>query len=68
MVLGQRYDDSVTVKIGNTDFVNSLEEKFLGVHIGSKLFFAITSRSFAKKLAINFTHLPTYPRIWIKTN
>ena len=68
MVLGQRCDDSVAVKIGNTDVVNSSEEKFLRVHTGSKLSFAITSRSFAIKLAINFTHLPAYPRIWIKTN
>ena len=35
LVLGQRCDDSVTVKIGNTDVTNSLEEKLLGVHIDS---------------------------------
>ena len=39
LVLGQRCDDPVTVKIGNTDVVNSSEEKFLGVHIDSKLSF-----------------------------
>ena len=39
LVLGQRCDDSVTVKIGNTDVVNSSEEKLLGVHIDSKLSF-----------------------------
>ena len=39
MVLGQRCDDSVTVKIGNTDVDNSSEEKLLGVHIDSKLSF-----------------------------
>ena len=38
-VLGQRCDDSVTVKIGNTDVVNSSKEKLLGVHIDSKLSF-----------------------------
>ena len=39
LVLGQICDDPVTVKIGNTDFVNSSEEKLLGVHIDSKLSF-----------------------------
>ena len=39
MVLGQRCDDSVTVWIGNTDVVNSSEEKLLGVRIDSKLSF-----------------------------
>ena len=39
LVLGQRCDDSVTVKIGNTDVVNCSEEKLLGVHIDSKLSF-----------------------------
>ena len=36
LVIGQRCDDSVTVKIGNTDVTNSLEEKLLGVHIDSQ--------------------------------
>ena len=39
MVLGQRCDDSVTIKIGNIDVVNSSEEKLLGVHIDSKFSF-----------------------------
>ena len=39
IVLGQRCDESVTVKIGNTDVVNSSEEKLLGVNIDSKLSF-----------------------------
>ena len=39
LVLGQRCDDPVTVKIGNTDVVNSSEEKLLGIHIHSKLSF-----------------------------
>ena len=39
LVLGQRCDDPVTVKIGNTDVVNSSEEKLLGIHIDSKLSF-----------------------------
>ena len=39
MVLGQRYDDSVTVKIGNADVVNSSEEKLLTVHVDSKVSF-----------------------------
>ena len=39
LVLQQRYDDPVTVKIGNTDVVNSSEEKLLGIHIDSKLSF-----------------------------
>ena len=37
MVLGQRCDDSVTVKIGNTDVFNSSKEKLLRVHIDGKL-------------------------------
>ena len=32
LVLGQRCDDPVTAKIGNTDVVNGSEEKLLGVH------------------------------------
>ena len=39
LVLGQRCDDPVTVKIGNTDVVDSSEEKLLGNHIDSKLSF-----------------------------
>ena len=39
LILGQRCDDLVTVKIGNTDVVNSSEENLLGVHIDSKLSF-----------------------------
>ena len=39
LVLGQRCDDPVSVKIGNTDVVNSSEGKLLGVHIDSKLSF-----------------------------
>ena len=39
LVLGQRCDDSVSVKIGNTDVVTSSEEKLRGVHIDSKLSF-----------------------------
>ena len=36
LVLGQRCDDRVTVKIGNTDVVNSSEERSFGVHIDGK--------------------------------
>ena len=39
LVLEQRCDDPVTVKVGNTDVVNSSEEKLIGVHIDSKLSF-----------------------------
>ena len=39
LVLGQRCDDPVTVRIGNADIVNSSEEKLLGVQIGSRLSF-----------------------------
>ena len=39
MFLGQRCDDSVTVKIETTHVVNSSEEKLLGVHIDSKISF-----------------------------
>ena len=40
LVIGQRCDDPVAVKIGNAEVVNSSEEKLLGVHIDSKLSFA----------------------------
>ena len=36
LVLRQRCDDPVAVKIGNTEVVNSSEEKLLGIHIDSK--------------------------------
>ena len=39
LVLGQRCDDPVTVRIGNADVVNSSEEKLLGVQIDSRLSF-----------------------------
>ena len=39
LVLGQRCDDPVTVRIGHADVVNSSEEKLLGVQIDSRLFF-----------------------------
>ena len=39
LVLGQRCDDPVTVRIGSADVVNSSEEKLLGVQIDSKLSF-----------------------------
>ena len=39
LVLGQRCDDSVTVRIGSANVVNSYEEKLLGVQIDSKLSF-----------------------------
>ena len=39
LVLGQRCDDPVTVRIGNADVVNSSEEKLLGVQIDSTLSF-----------------------------
>ena len=39
LVLGQRCDDTVTVRIGNVDVVNSSEEKLLGVQIDSRLSF-----------------------------
>jgi hypothetical protein len=39
LVIGQRCDDPVTVRIGNADIVNSSEEKLLGIHIDSKLSF-----------------------------
>ena len=39
LVLGQRCDDPVTVRIGSTDVVNSSEEKLLGVQIDRELSF-----------------------------
>ena len=39
LVLGQRCDDPVTVRIGSANVVNSYEEKLLGIQIDSKLSF-----------------------------
>ena len=39
LVLGERCDDPIIVKIGNADVVNSSEEKLLGIHIDNKLSF-----------------------------
>ena len=39
LVLGQRCDDPITVRIGSANVVNSYEEKLLGVQIDSKLSF-----------------------------
>ena len=39
LVLGQRSDVPVTVRIGNIDVVNSSNEKLLGIQIDSKLSF-----------------------------
>ena len=39
LVLWQRCDGPVTVRIGNVDVVNSSEEKLLGVQIDSRLSF-----------------------------
>ena len=39
LVLGQRCDDLVTVRIGSVNVVNSYEEKLLGAQIDSKLSF-----------------------------
>ena len=39
LVLGQKCDNPVTVRIGSTNVVNSYEEKLLGVQIDSKLSF-----------------------------
>ena len=50
LVLGRRFDDPVTVKIGNSEIVNSSEEKLLGIHIDSKLSF---DQAFASKLCQN---------------
>ena len=39
LVFGQSSDDPVTIRIGNSEFVNSSEEKLLGVQIDNKLSF-----------------------------
>ena len=39
LVLGQSSDDPVTARIGNSEVVNSSEEKLLGVQIDNKLSF-----------------------------
>ena len=39
LVLGQKCDDPVTVRIGSANVVNSYEKKLLGVQIDSKLSF-----------------------------
>ena len=55
LVLGQRCDDPVTVRIGNADVVSSFEEKLLGVQIDSRL-------------AINCMHSLAYRHIWIRAS
>ena len=37
LVIGQRCDNPVAVKIGNAEVVKSFEEKLVGAHIDSKL-------------------------------
>ena len=67
LVLGQSSDDPVTVRIGNSEVVNSSEEKLLGAafKLITNCPLAIMSRNCAKRLAINFTHLLAYRHIWI---
>ena len=68
LVIGQRCDDPVAVKIGNADVVNSSDEELLAVHIDSNSPLTIMSRNFAKEPVINFMHLPAYPHVWIITS
>ena len=39
LILGQRCDGPVTIRIGNADVANSCEEKLLGVQIEGRLSF-----------------------------
>ena len=68
LVLGQRCGDPVTVRIGSANVVNSYEEKLLGVQIDSRLSFETMFPNCARRLPINFMHLPAYHHIWIREN
>ena len=61
LVIGQRCDDPVTVKIGSAEVVDSSEEKLLGVHIDSKLSFDhhVCQRA-SNKLYALCPHIPVY--------
>ena len=56
--LVQRCDYPVTVKIGNTDVVNSSEEKLLRVHVDSKLSFYHHVSNFCQKASNKIYALP----------
>ena len=69
LVIGQRCDDPVAVKIGNAEVVKiALKRNYLEFILIANSPLTITSRNFAKMPVINFMHLPAYPRIWIITN
>ena len=68
LVLWPSSDDPVTVRMLNSEVANSSEEKLLGVQLITNFPLTIMSRNRANRLAINFTHLPAYPHIWIRAN
>ena len=68
LVLGQSSNDSVIVRIGNSEVVNSTEERLLGVQIDSKLFLTMVSRNCPKRPAIKFTYLLPYRYLWVRSS
>ena len=58
LVLGQSSDDPVTVRIGNSEVVNSSEEKLLGVQIDNKLSFDNDVSKLCQKASNKLYELP----------
>ena len=47
-------NEKVTIKIGGHEIANTKREKFLGVHLDSRLSFDYIYQKFAKKQVVNF--------------
>ena len=47
-------NEKVIIKIGSHDIANTKREKFLGVHLDSRLSFDYIDQKFAKKQVVNF--------------
>ena len=66
LVLGQRCDDPVTVRIGSANVVNGYEEKLLGVQIDSKLSFDNHVSKLCQKASNELYALARIYHIWIR--
>ena len=67
LVLGQRCENPVTLRIGSADVVNSSEEKLLGVQIDSKLSFDNHVSKLCQK-ASNKLYALARIHTWIREN